>query len=257
MDDLGLIREAISHASGTHPHPNPRVGAIVLDATGTVAGVGSHAGRGAPHAEVVALREAGDRAAGGTLVVTLEPCDHEGVTPPCTGAVIGAGVARVVVGAVDPDRRVSGRGIERLRAAGIDVVAGVGAGLVEAADPGYFHQRRTGRPRVTLKWAATLDGQAAAADGSARWISSPESRADGHLLRAESDAVMVGAGTVIADDPDLTVRLDGYRGPQPRPVVIAGHRALPPRARLMGRDPIVYTPRSSAVSYTHLTLPTN
>jgi diaminohydroxyphosphoribosylaminopyrimidine deaminase/5-amino-6-(5-phosphoribosylamino)uracil reductase len=211
----------------------------VLAATGEVVGEGAHVAAGLPHAEVVALRAAGGRAAGGTLVVTLEPCAHEGRTPPCTEAILAAGVARVVFGAEDPDDRVHGRGAARLRRAGVEVVGGVRAVEVEAADPGYFHHRRTGRPRVTLKAALTLDGQSAAADGTSRWITGEEARSDGHRLRAEADAVMVGAGTVLADDPLLDVRLPAYTGPQPRPVVVAGRRPLPPSARVLARGAVV------------------
>jgi diaminohydroxyphosphoribosylaminopyrimidine deaminase / 5-amino-6-(5-phosphoribosylamino)uracil reductase len=243
MDEERLMREAISLAVPTRPHPNPRVGALVLDAAGTVVSRAAHAGPGQPHAETAALAGAGERARGGTLVVTLEPCDHTGRTPPCTVAILAAGVARVLVGAVDPDSRVSGRGLARLQAAGLEVRAGIAAAEAAALDPGYFHHRRTGRPRVTLKAALTLDGQSAAADGTSRWITSSQARADAHHLRAEADAVMVGVGTLAADDPALTVRLPRYDGPQPRPVVVAGRRPLPPQARLWQRHPLVLTPQ--------------
>lgn len=236
------MREAISLAAGTRPHPNPRVGALVLDAHGVLVGRGAHAGPGSPHAEVLALEEAGERAAGGTLVVSLEPCDHTGRTPPCTEAVLNSGVARVLVGAEDPDPRVAGRGIARLRAAGLEVATGIAGAEVEALDPAYFHHRRTGRPRVIWKVALTLDGWAAAADGTSQWITSEEARADGHRLRAAADAVVVGAGTVLADDPALTVRLPGYQGAQPRPVVVAGRRPLPSGARIWARHPLVLAP---------------
>ena len=242
MDDERLMREAVSLAAGTRPHPNPRVGALVLDADARIVGRGMHTGPGSPHAEVLALEEAGERAAGGTLVVSLEPCDHIGHTPPCTEAVLASRVARVLVGMEDPDPRVAGRGIGRLRSAGVDVVVGVGAAEAEALDPGYFHHRRTGRPRVTLKAALTLDGWAAASDGTSRWITSEEAREDAHRLRAAADAVMVGAGTVLADDPALTVRLPGYSGRQPRPVVVAGRCPLPLQARLWEGRPLVLAP---------------
>lgn len=234
--------EAVRLAASHHAHPNPRVGAVVLDREGAVAGRGAHQGPGHPHAEIVALSEAGESARGGTLLVTLEPCDHHGRTPPCTDAIIESGLVRVVVGAVDPDGRVAGRGIARLRDAGLSVTAGGHADRVEAIDPGYFRHRRTGRPRVTLKWASTLDGQVAAADGTSQWITSAATRRDAHLLRATADAVMVGAGTVRVDDPRLTVRLEGYDGPQPRAVVVAGSSPLPPTAAVFTRDPIVYSP---------------
>lgn len=233
------MARALDLASAERPHPNPRVGAVVVASDGSVAGEGVHRGAGTMHAEAIALVAAGERARGGTLFVTLEPCDHQGQTPPCTGAIIGAAVARVVVGVLDPDARVSGRGIARLRAAGVEVSSGVLAQEVEEADPAYFHHRRTGRPRLTLKAALTLDGQTAAVDGSSQWITGPRARHDSHLLRASADAVVVGAGTLIADDPALDVRIDGYKGPQPRPVVIAGTRPLPETLQLWGRNPIV------------------
>jgi len=234
--------EAIRLAAAEHPHPNPRVGAIVLDAGGAVVGRGAHVAAGKDHAEVVALSEAGDHARDGTMVVTLEPCSHLGRTPPCTEAILGAGIARVFVGAGDPDERVSGSGIAGLRAAGVDVVTDVASEEVRALDPGYFHHRRTGRPLVTLKMAATLDGQSGAADGSSRWITGPEAREDVHRLRSRSDAVMVGAGTVRSDDPRLTVRLEGHDGRQPRPVVVAGTGPLPRGAAIFAREPLVYAP---------------
>ena len=249
------MREAIALAAGTTPHPNPRVGAVVLDGSGEVAGRGCHRGPGSPHAEVVALAEAGERARGGTLVITLEPCDHAGRTPPCTEAIRSAGIVRVALGIEDPDPRVSGRGIARLQAAGIEVITGVAAAEVAALDPGYLHHRRTGWPRVTLKSALTLDGQIAAADGSSQWITSEEARADAHGLRAVSDAVMVGAGTVEADDPVLTVRLPGYLGPQPLPVVVAGSRPLPVEARLWQREPLVFAPEPAGLPGEVVALP--
>ncbi|MGH8957965.1 MAG: bifunctional diaminohydroxyphosphoribosylaminopyrimidine deaminase/5-amino-6-(5-phosphoribosylamino)uracil reductase RibD [Acidimicrobiia bacterium] len=229
--------QAAELARPTHPHPNPRVGAIVLDASGETIGRGWHVGPGSPHAEIVALAEAGDRARGGTVVVTLEPCTHHGRTPPCVDALLAAGVDRVVVGARDPDPRVQGAGLDRLREAGVEVITGVGPG--EQVDPAYFHHRRTGRPHVTLKLAATLDGQVAASDGTSRWITGTEARTDAHRLRADVDAVMVGAGTVIADDPLLDVRLPDHDGYQPRAVVAVGERPLPAGARIWKRNPLV------------------
>ena len=238
LDVESAMRHAIDLASGAYPHPNPRVGAVILTPDGHVRSTGFHRSPGGSHAEVAAI--AGGVEPGDTLVVTLEPCNHEGRTPPCTRAILDAGIERVVVGALDPDARVSGRGVDRLRSAGLDVEVGLLVSEVEAADPGYFHHRRTGRARVTLKLATTLDGQVAAADGSSRWITSPEARADVHRLRSRSDAVLVGMGTVIADDPSLTVRLDDYDGPQPRAVILAGTRPLPASSIIAGRDPIVY-----------------
>lgn len=234
------MRTAIDTAASTHPHPNPRVGAVILDAGGEIVARGSHAGPGHPHAEVIALDAAGSAAGGGVLVSTLEPCDHHGRTPPCTDAILDAGIAKVVIGAEDPDVKVSGRGIQRLQAAGLEVHSGILAEQTEDLDPGYFHHRRTGLPLVTLKLALTLDGQIAATDGSSRWITGPEAREDAHQLRASHDAVMVGAGTVRADRPSLDVRLPEPHH-QPRPVVVAGAGGLA-NAPLFDRDAVVLSP---------------
>jgi diaminohydroxyphosphoribosylaminopyrimidine deaminase / 5-amino-6-(5-phosphoribosylamino)uracil reductase len=205
--------------------PNPWVGAVLIppaaDGVPSAWFTGATAPPGGPHAEVAALAAAGDRARGGTLYVTLEPCSHHGRTPPCVDAVLAAGVARVVVGMVDPDPVVDGRGIARLRQAGVDVEVGVAADAVAEQLAPYVAHRRTGRPWVVLKLAATLDGRIAAPDGTSRWITGEEARLDAHRLRAVSDAVVVGAGTVRADDPALTVRLpEGdlyFRGPDEQP----------------------------------------
>ena len=240
------MRRAIGLADGENPHPNPRVGAIVFDAQGVVIGEGAHAGPGQEHAEIAALREAGDRARGGTLVVTLEPCVHHGRTPPCVGAIVGAGIGSVVVGALDPDERVAGKGIGALRQAGVSVTTGLLDDDVHAMDEGYFHHRRTGLPLVRVKLAVTLDGETAAADGSSQWITGEPSRQDAHHLRSRSDAIVVGAGTVIADDPELTVRLAGTDRPQPRPVIVVGSRDLPADAAVMSRNPLIYSARPLA-----------
>jgi diaminohydroxyphosphoribosylaminopyrimidine deaminase / 5-amino-6-(5-phosphoribosylamino)uracil reductase len=186
--------------------PNPAVGAVVLDGDGKLAGEGATRPPGGPHAEIVALRAAGDRARGGTAVVTLEPCTHTGRTGPCTEALVDAGIARVLYAVDDPNPQAAG-GADRLRESGVDVVAGVEESAAEAgALRPWLHALRTGRPFVTWKLASTLDGRVAAADQSARWISSPASRADSHAFRAVVDAIVVGSGTVLADDPHLTVR---------------------------------------------------
>lgn len=237
-----LMLRAVAAGATTRPHPNPRVGAVVVSPRGEVVSVRAHEGPGLPHAEALALREAGAAARDGTLVVTLEPCDHHGRTPPCTEAILAAGIRRVIVGVEDPDPRVAGRGVARLREAGVEVEVGVGAEAAVALDPGYLHHRRTGRPRVVLKLATTLDGQVAARDGTSRWITSSDAREDAHRLRADVDAVMVGAGTVISDDPRLDVRLPGHDGPQPRPIVVAGTRPLPATAVVLDRKPLVYAP---------------
>ncbi len=205
---MRLALDAAQHARRDAP-PNPWVGAVVFDAAGDVAGVGATRPPGGDHAEVVALAAAGERARGGTIVVTLEPCDHVGRTGPCTEAIVAAGLRRVVVGLEDPDPRVAGRGLARLRSAGLDVIEGVEADAVADQLAPYLVHRRTGRPYVVAKVAATLDGVVAMADGTSQWITGAAARADAHELRADSQAILVGAGTVRADDPALTARLPG------------------------------------------------
>lgn len=243
MVDPDPMRRAITLAAAERPHPNPRVGALVLDAEGRVVGEGAHRGPGQPHAEVIALDQAGSDARGGTLYVTLEPCVHYGRTPPCVGPIRASGVARVVVGAIDPDPRASGAGIAWLQDAGVEVIVSFLTDEVEAMDPAYFHHRRTGRARVTLKLAMTLDGALAAVDGTSRWITSEQARRDAHRLRARADAVVIGAGTLRADDPLLDVRLD-QAVDQPVAVVVAGAGPLPGDRRIWERDPLVLTTRA-------------
>lgn len=222
IDDTAAMRLAVEHADSARlrTSPNPWVGAIVVDDGGTVIGRGATQPPGGHHAEVEALAEAGAAAAGATLYVTLEPCSHHGRTPPCVDAIVSAGIGRVVVAIDDPDPQVAGSGIAALRSAGIEVTVGVGA--VEVADQlaPYLHHRRTGRPYVVCKLAASLDGGIAAPDGTSQWITGIAARTDAHRLRAESDAILVGAATVRADDPSLTVRL--VDGPDPRRIVL-GH----------------------------------
>ena len=216
MDDAENMRRALALAASVRAStaPNPWVGCVVVPAgtdtgaEGSPAFEGATAPPGGPHAEVAALASAGEQARGATLVVTLEPCAHHGRTPPCTDAIIEAGVARVVIGIEDPDEHVAGRGVAALRAAGIDVTVGVAADEVAEQLAPYLKHRRTGRPWVVLKMAASLDGRTAAPDGTSRWITGDAARLDVHQMRARSDAVLVGAGTVRADDPELTVRLD-------------------------------------------------
>jgi diaminohydroxyphosphoribosylaminopyrimidine deaminase/5-amino-6-(5-phosphoribosylamino)uracil reductase len=214
-------------------NPNPAVGAVVLDAAGAVVGEGWHEHRGGPHAEVVALAQAGERARGGTLVVTLEPCDHTGRTGPCTAALLAAGVRRVVYAVDDPTEAAAG-GAAVLRAAGVEVEAGVGAAGAERVNERWLTAQRLGRPYVVWKFAATLDGRVSAADGTSRWISSPESRADTHELRAAVDTIVVGVGTVLVDDPHLTVRAaDGALADrQPLRVVVDSDGRTPVGARI-------------------------
>jgi diaminohydroxyphosphoribosylaminopyrimidine deaminase / 5-amino-6-(5-phosphoribosylamino)uracil reductase len=202
--------------------PNPLVGAVVVR-DGRAIGEGFHRGPGKAHAEVVALREAGVAARGATLYTTLEPCAHFGRTPPCTSAIIDAGVVRVVAGLRDPHDIVNGRGFAQLRDAGLEVTEDVCAAAAARQLQGYATQVRTGLPFVVLKMAATLDGKVAARDGSSRWITGEEARADAHRLRAESDAILVGSGTALADDPSLTVR-DATREGTPPLRVLADAR---------------------------------
>lgn len=213
---------------------NPKVGAIVLDAAGRQAGTGYHERAGGPHAEVLALDAAGDLARGGTLIVTLEPCCHTGRTPPCTQAIIRSGIERVVAADADPDARVSGRGFDQLRQAGIDVITGVEAELAAQLNVEYLHHRRTGLPWVTLKLALSLDGRTADAAGRSQWISSPACRAHAHGLRGQHEAILVGAGTALADDPVLS--LHGAPGLAPKRFVLAGKRQLPSTLRLFQGD---------------------
>ncbi len=234
------LKRALDLARQFHPHPNPRVGAVVVSADGAVVGEGAHQQAGESHAEIVALAQAGPLAAGSTVYVTLEPCSHHGRTPPCVDALVAARVAKVVVAAGDPDPRVAGAGVDALRAAGIDVVTEVAPVAGEQLDPGYFHHRRTGRPLITLKLAATLDGQVAAADGSSQWITGEAARQSAHELRRSSDAVVVGAGTLRTDNPRLDVRLGDVVHRQPRPVIIAGASPLPRTAEVYGRKPLIY-----------------
>jgi diaminohydroxyphosphoribosylaminopyrimidine deaminase/5-amino-6-(5-phosphoribosylamino)uracil reductase len=211
--------------------PNPMVGAVIVR-DGRVIGRGWHRGPGTPHAESAAIADAGVDARGATLYVTLEPCSHVGRMPPCAPAIAEAGIVRVVTGMRDPNPVVDGRGFELLRAGGVRVDADVlereCASLVE----GFATHVTTGLPFVTLKLAATLDGKTAARDGSSRWITGPQARSDVHRLRARSGAVIVGAGTAAADDPSLTVRLDGYRGRQPLRVLVDSSGRTPATGRL-------------------------
>jgi diaminohydroxyphosphoribosylaminopyrimidine deaminase/5-amino-6-(5-phosphoribosylamino)uracil reductase len=229
MDDVELMRRAMALAAGVRSTtaPNPWVGCVVVPPSpgpqGADAAIfeGATAPPGGPHAEVAALAAAGEAARGATLYATLEPCAHHGRTPPCTDAIIAAGVSRVVVGIEDPDPLVAGRGLAALRAAGIDVTVGVAAEEVSEQLAPYCKHRTTGQPWVVLKMAASLDARTAAPDGTSRWITGEAARLDVHLLRSRSDAVLVGAGTVRADDPELTVRLgEGPERAQPLRVVL-------------------------------------
>ncbi|MEU0370362.1 bifunctional diaminohydroxyphosphoribosylaminopyrimidine deaminase/5-amino-6-(5-phosphoribosylamino)uracil reductase RibD [Streptomyces sp. NPDC006283] len=232
--DTDAMRRAITLAARGlgSTSPNPVVGCVITDASGHVVGEGYHQRAGGPHAEIHALRAAGGLARAGTAYVTLEPCNHTGRTGPCAQALIEAGVARVVYAVGDPSPQATG-GADTLRAAGVEVGHGLLEEEAEAGNIAWLTSARLGRPYVTWKYAATLDGRIAAADGSSRWISSPESRADVHRLRAESDAVVVGSGTMRSDDPHLAARgIEGAAQPL-RVVVDTEAAAVRPGARVL------------------------
>jgi diaminohydroxyphosphoribosylaminopyrimidine deaminase/5-amino-6-(5-phosphoribosylamino)uracil reductase len=232
--DVEFMDRAIARARHSRllSPPNPWVGCLIVAGDGTTFEGGTQR-PGSAHAERVALDRAGERARGATLYATLEPCSHTGRTGPCVDAIVAAGVARVVIGILDPDDHVAGTGLSGLLDAGVDVTFGVGQEKVERQLGPYLHHRRTGRPWVVNKIAATIDGRTAAADGTSQWISGPEARRDVHRLRAESDAIVVGAGTVRADNPQLTVRgvtaPDGLPPREPRRIVLG---AAPAEAKV-------------------------
>ncbi|MEU9108026.1 bifunctional diaminohydroxyphosphoribosylaminopyrimidine deaminase/5-amino-6-(5-phosphoribosylamino)uracil reductase RibD [Streptomyces xanthophaeus] len=231
--DVRAMRRAVELAARGlgSTSPNPVVGCVITDAAGTVVGEGWHQRAGGPHAEVHALRAAGTAARGATAYVTLEPCNHTGRTGPCAQALLDAGISRVVYAVADPNQQASG-GAATLRAAGVDTTGGLLAAEAEQGNAAWLTSVRRGRPHVTWKYAATLDGRSAAADGTSRWISSPESRADVHRLRAESDAVLVGGGTLRDDDPHLAVR--GIEGAtQPLRIALDTRATLPATARIL------------------------
>lgn len=210
--------------------PNPMVGCVVLDAEGQLVGEGFHERAGGPHAEVGALAQAGVRARGGTAVVSLEPCCHHGRTPPCSEALLAAGLARVVVAMADPNPQVAGGGLRQLRQAGVDVIEGVCEAEARALNRAFLHRLSHGRPLGILKWAMGVDGRTALTSGASQWITGPQARGWVHGLRATCDAVIVGGGTVRADDPLLTSR--GRRQSEPLRVVISRSLDLPAQARI-------------------------
>jgi diaminohydroxyphosphoribosylaminopyrimidine deaminase/5-amino-6-(5-phosphoribosylamino)uracil reductase len=233
------MRLAIEHGEqvkGT-TYPNPPVGAVILDRNGDVAGVGGTEPAGGPHAEVVALRRAGELAAGGTAVVTLEPCNHHGNTPPCVDALVAAGISTVVYAVSDPNPIAAG-GAARLADAGVAVTGGALADqLAAGALREWLHKQRTGLPHVTWKYAASIDGRSAAADGTSQWITSEAARADVHRRRAAADAIIIGTGTVLADDPALTARLpDGSLADRQPLRVVVGEREISSEARILNDD---------------------
>jgi diaminohydroxyphosphoribosylaminopyrimidine deaminase / 5-amino-6-(5-phosphoribosylamino)uracil reductase len=212
--------------------PNPLVGAVLVK-DGAVVGEGTHRRAGLPHAEALALAAAGSAAAGGTMYVTLEPCAHHGRTPPCADALVAADLARVVVACEDPNPIVDGRGLARLRAAGIRVDVGLRAAEARALNRAFFCRMTRGRPHVTLKSALTLDGKIAAVDGASRWITGEAARHEAHRMRFAADAILVGIGTVLADDPELTVRHPELSGKEPLRVVADSRLRIPPGARVL------------------------
>ncbi len=229
--DSELMRAALAAADAvrTTTAPNPWVGAVIETTSGATFS-GATQPPGGAHAEIAAIdaaRQAGADLHGATLATTLEPCRTTRRTGPCTDAISDAGITRVLIGTEDPDSEVAGKGIEQLRDAGIDVEVGIERAAVEAQLAPYLHHRRTGRPYVVVKLASTVDGRTAAPDGTSQWITGEAARADAHRLRAESQAILVGAGTVRADDPSLTVRL--VEGPNPRRVVLG---SAPPEAKV-------------------------
>lgn len=219
--------------------PNPMVGAVVLDREGHLAGEGYHRAKGEPHAEEEALRQAGDGAKGGTLYVSLEPCIHAHREPSCADLVIASGVYRVVVSMVDPDQRVRGAGVKALEAAHVRTEVGVHEQRARRLNEFYVKHRETGRPFVTAKFAASLDGKIATRGGESRWITGEDARRHGHHLRHIHDAILVGINTVVADDPELTARLDGADARQPLRVVVDSQLRIRQSARVVGANTLI------------------
>jgi diaminohydroxyphosphoribosylaminopyrimidine deaminase/5-amino-6-(5-phosphoribosylamino)uracil reductase len=236
--DVEWMTLAIQLGAAGHPSPNPHVGAILVK-DGVKIGEGHHERAGEDHAEVVALKAAGPAAEGSTLYVSLEPCNHDGRTPPCTDAILAAKVARVVIGCADPNPHVQGGGVEKLRAAGVDVTTGVCEAEAKRLIAPWTKHVTTGLPYVTLKLALSLDGRIATRSGASKWVTGPEARALVHALRARHDAVAVGIGTALADDPRLTVR--DAPGPSPLRIVFDTKLRLSPHSRLTETAPDVPT----------------
>lgn len=239
-DDARYMARALQLAARgiNTTHPNPRVGCVIV-AAGAVVGEGWHRRAGGEHAEITALRQAGRRAAGATLYLNLEPCAHTGRTPPCADAVIQAGIGRAVIAMCDPNPRVDGGGVAALRRAGIDVTLGVGAQAAQLLNRGFCARFTAGRPWVTLKMAASIDGKTALGSGESQWITGAAARRDAHKLRAASSAILTGAGTVLRDDPRMTVRLGDGDGDgestarQPLRVILDGNLSTPAAAKIL------------------------
>ncbi len=241
MEDREYMLMALDLAAAAlgRTSPNPMVGAVVVR-DGVIVGKGYHARAGTPHAEVLALKEAGDRAAGSTLYVTLEPCCHHGRTGPCTEAVIEAGVKRVVAAMADPNPLVAGKGLVRLKAAGLEVDCGVLEEEAQRLNEVFIKYITTGLPFVVMKAAMSLDGKIATRAGDSRWITGPEAREYGHRLRDRYDAIMVGVNTVLADNPSLTTRLPGG-GRDPVRLVLDSMARTPPGSRVINRSSVAPT----------------
>jgi diaminohydroxyphosphoribosylaminopyrimidine deaminase/5-amino-6-(5-phosphoribosylamino)uracil reductase len=223
------------------------VGAVVLDAEGLVAGEGYHHEAGQMHAEEEALSAAGDRARGGTLYVNLEPCSHEHRSPSCAEALIDAGVRRVVASMADPDQRMRGAGFRMLESAGVEIAVGVHEERAARLNEFYVKHRRTGRPFVTAKFAMSLDGKIATRSGESRWITGEVARANAHRLRHIHDAILVGVNTVIADDPELTVRIDDGESRQPLRIVVDSQLRIRQSARIVGPNTLIASTRQGRV----------
>jgi len=234
-EDNHYMRRALRLAAlGRHASPNPMVGCVFVDDAGCVVGQGWHPQPGQPHAEVFALQDAGGAAHGATAFVTLEPCAHYGRTPPCADALLQAGVRRVVAALADPDPRVGGLGLERLRAGGVAVTVGVCEAEARALNAAYLKHRTTGLPWVVLKTATTLDGKIATEAGDSKWITSPVARRAVHRqLRDRCDAILTGTGTVLADDPALTTRLAHRPGRDPWRIVVDSRLRTPPESQVV------------------------
>lgn len=234
MTDLSHMRHALAlaeRALGTTA-PNPAVGCVIVSKDERVVGRGWTQPGGRPHAETMALAQAGEEASGATAYVTLEPCAHQGQTPPCANALIAAGVARVVAAVEDPDPRVAGKGIAMLWDAGVQVATGVLEKDAAALNAGFFLRVKQNRPLVTLKIASSLDGKTATVSGQSKWITGPDARRFGHLLRAKHDAILIGIETALADDPELTCRIAGLEGRSPMRVVLDTRLRLSERSKL-------------------------
>lgn len=248
--DRHCMREALALAEKGlwTTDPNPRVGCVIA-VDQTIVGRGWHRAAGEPHAEVVALQEAGENARGATAYVTLEPCGHVGRTPPCSQALIAAGIERVVAAIKDPNPAVSGRGFAQLKDAGVLVETGLMAQQARNLNPGFISRHERGRPWLRVKMAASLDGLTAAADGRSQWITGPEARADGHLWRARSSAILTGIGTVLTDDPRLDARADRVER-QPVRVVADSKARLPRHARVLQTGEPIWVASTTAGPWT-------